>query len=154
VTHSSLQYLFNTTIATKQYSTNPRFRKFRRQFFHSSLSHILQSLKPGTTTHDVVRCCDGHFRRAIYRVGPSIADYPGQALLCYTSGMLRPIRCGTSCDQGAPDQNATPFFLCGGPGDAIDITNESDIANESDITDGGELELDIGNSSESDSDTQ
>ena len=82
--------------------------------------------------------------------------------------MSRPIPCGASCNQGAPDQSAMPFFLSGGPGDMIDIANESDIAhgksdiannesdieNESDITDCGELDLDIGNSSESDSDTQ
>jgi hypothetical protein len=34
------------------------------------------------TTPDVVRCCDGHFRRAVYGIGPYIADYPEQALLC------------------------------------------------------------------------
>lgn len=29
----------------------------------------------------VVKCSDGHFRRAIYNLGPYIADYPEQCLL-------------------------------------------------------------------------
>jgi hypothetical protein len=29
----------------------------------------------------ITRCCDGHFRRVIYGLGPYIADYPEQALL-------------------------------------------------------------------------
>jgi hypothetical protein len=39
------------------------------------------------TTPEVVRCPDGHFRRAIYGLGPYIADYPEQALLaCIVQG--------------------------------------------------------------------
>jgi len=39
------------------------------------------------TKPDVVRCPDGHFRRAIYGLGPYIADYPEQALLaCIVQG--------------------------------------------------------------------
>ena len=35
----------------------------------------------------ITRCCDGHFRRVIYGVGPYIADYPEQALLvCIVQG--------------------------------------------------------------------
>jgi hypothetical protein len=33
------------------------------------------------TEPEVVRCPDGHFRRAVYGLGPYIADYPEQALL-------------------------------------------------------------------------
>jgi hypothetical protein len=33
------------------------------------------------TTPEVVRCPDGHFRRAIYSLGPYIADYPEQVWL-------------------------------------------------------------------------
>lgn len=32
-------------------------------------------------TPEVIRCPDGHFRRAIYSLGPYIADYPEQVLL-------------------------------------------------------------------------
>lgn len=33
------------------------------------------------TTPEVVKCPDGHFRRAIYGLGPYIADYPEQVWL-------------------------------------------------------------------------
>jgi Plavaka transposase len=63
------------------------FRKFRRQLLHSSLAKILESLKPGMTTPEVVRFPDGHFRRVVYGLGPYIADYPEQALLaCIVQG--------------------------------------------------------------------
>jgi hypothetical protein len=79
--------LTTCTIADKQHMDDPDFRLFRRQLFHSSLSNILQSLKPGMTTPEVVRFPDGHFRRAIYGLGPYIGDYPEQALLaCIVQG--------------------------------------------------------------------
>ncbi|KAK7684398.1 hypothetical protein QCA50_012345 [Cerrena zonata] len=64
----------------KKYSNNVPWRKFRRQLFHSSLSAILQSLRPWMTTPYVIRCPDGHFRRAIYELAVYIADYPEQVL--------------------------------------------------------------------------
>lgn len=42
---------------------------------------MLQSLKSGMEKAEVVRCPDGHHRRAIYGIGPYIADYPEQVLL-------------------------------------------------------------------------
>jgi Plavaka transposase len=64
-----------------------KFRNFRRQLFHMSLAKMLESLKPGMTTPEVVRFPDGHFRRVIYGLGPYIADYPEQALLtCIVQG--------------------------------------------------------------------
>jgi hypothetical protein len=42
---------------------------------------MLESLKPGMTTPEIVRCPDGRLRRVIYGLGPYIADYPEQALL-------------------------------------------------------------------------
>ncbi|KIM76997.1 hypothetical protein PILCRDRAFT_12366 [Piloderma croceum F 1598] len=63
------------------------FRKFRRQLLHSSLAKMLECLKPFMTEPDIVRCTDGHFRRAIYGLGPYIADYPEQCLLaCIVQG--------------------------------------------------------------------
>jgi hypothetical protein len=48
---------------------------------------MLESLKPGMTTPEVVRFPDGHFRRVIYGLGPYIGDYPEQALLaCIVQG--------------------------------------------------------------------
>ena len=31
---------------------------------------------------EVIRYADGHFRRTIWGIGPYIADYPEQVLLC------------------------------------------------------------------------
>jgi Plavaka transposase len=42
---------------------------------------MLESLKPGMTTAEVVRCADDHFRRAVYGLGPYIGDYPEQIAL-------------------------------------------------------------------------
>ncbi|KAJ6621814.1 hypothetical protein B0H10DRAFT_2162891 [Mycena sp. CBHHK59/15] len=63
------------------------FRTFRRNLFHGSLRHILQSLKPGMTIPEVALFADGHYRRVIYGLGPYIADYPEQVLLaCVVQG--------------------------------------------------------------------
>lgn len=67
--------------ADREYADDAKFRKFRRQLFHTSLHTILRSLKPGMTVPEVVRYPDGHFRRTIYGLGPYIADYPEQSLL-------------------------------------------------------------------------
>ena len=48
---------------------------------HESLKTILNPLKPFMTKPDVVKCPDGHYRRAIYTLGPYIADYPEQVLI-------------------------------------------------------------------------
>ncbi|KAF8256834.1 hypothetical protein EI94DRAFT_1774813 [Lactarius quietus] len=62
------------TIPKSAYSYHLEFHKFRRQLFHSSLSHILQSLKPWMTTPQIT-------------LGPYIADYLEQVLLaCIVSG--------------------------------------------------------------------
>lgn len=55
------------------------FRDFRRRLFHGSLVVINNPLKPYMTKWDIVRCADHHFRRAIYGIGPHIADYPEQS---------------------------------------------------------------------------
>ncbi|KZP25932.1 hypothetical protein FIBSPDRAFT_732975 [Athelia psychrophila] len=71
----------------KKHNNDAKYRKFWRQLFHSSLSKILQSLKAGMTTPEIMRCPDGHYRRGIYGLGPYIADYPEQALLaCIVQG--------------------------------------------------------------------
>ena len=48
---------------------------------HESLKTILSPLKPFMTKPDIVKCPDGHYRRAIYVLGPYIADYPEQVLI-------------------------------------------------------------------------
>ena len=73
--------------ASNENRDDANFRKFRRQLLHSSLAKILESLKPGMTTPELVRFPDGHFRKVIYGLGPYIADYPEQALLaCIVQG--------------------------------------------------------------------
>jgi hypothetical protein len=62
-------------------TVNDQFRDFRRRLFHGCLKKILQKLKRYMTKWDLVRCSDNHFRRAIYGVGPYIADYPEQVLV-------------------------------------------------------------------------
>lgn len=54
------------------------FRDFRRRLFHGCLSMILEPLKSFMHEWDIVQCSDHHFRRAIYGIGPYIADYPEQ----------------------------------------------------------------------------
>lgn len=82
-----LLLMLKNSLANKKFANDAHFRKFRRQLFHTSLAKILESLKPGMTTPEVVRCPDGHFRRVIYGLGPYIADYPEQALLaCIVQG--------------------------------------------------------------------
>ncbi|KAI9067436.1 hypothetical protein FKP32DRAFT_1672995 [Trametes sanguinea] len=71
----------------REFKDDPRFRKFRRQLFHTSLHTILLSLKPGMSEAEIVRCADGHYRRVVYGLGPYIADYPEQVLLsCIVQG--------------------------------------------------------------------
>ena len=77
----------NQHLADKEHESSAQFLQFRRQLFHSSLTHILMSLKPWMTTPRVTRCADGHWRWVIYGLGPYIADYPEQALLsCVVGG--------------------------------------------------------------------
>jgi hypothetical protein len=49
--------------------------------YHVCLAHVFAPLKAGMTTPEVVKCPDGHFRRAVYGLGPYIADYPEQVWL-------------------------------------------------------------------------
>jgi hypothetical protein len=81
----SLTYGF--LLATHEYRDDAKFRKFRRQLLHSSLAKILEPLKPGMTTPEVVRFPDSYLRKIIYGLGPYIADYPEQGLLaCIVQG--------------------------------------------------------------------
>lgn len=55
------------------------FRMFKRQLYHTSLSSVLDPLRPGTTKPEVLRCPDAHYRRAIYGIAAHLMDYPEQA---------------------------------------------------------------------------
>ncbi|KAG0703821.1 hypothetical protein DFH29DRAFT_874268 [Suillus ampliporus] len=64
---------------TKQHAKTVIFHKFNCQLFHSSLSFILQNLKPGMTKPEVVHFGDGHYHHIIYGLGPYIANYEEQS---------------------------------------------------------------------------
>ncbi len=74
-------YYYKPLAAERKDADTAIFRRFRRQLFHTSLAAILQSLRPGMDIAEVVRCPDGHFRHAIWALGPYIADYPEQVLV-------------------------------------------------------------------------
>ncbi|OJA18532.1 hypothetical protein AZE42_13121 [Rhizopogon vesiculosus] len=65
----------------QQHISDPAFWKFRWQLFHSSLSKILETLKPAMSRPEVARCADKHYRHVIYGLGPYIADYEEQVVL-------------------------------------------------------------------------
>ncbi|EKM77823.1 hypothetical protein AGABI1DRAFT_101528 [Agaricus bisporus var. burnettii JB137-S8] len=57
------------------------YQRFVRQMYHMCLARVFAPLRSGMTSPEIVRCPDGHFRRAIYSLGPYIADYPEQVWL-------------------------------------------------------------------------
>ncbi|KAG9223441.1 hypothetical protein PLEOSDRAFT_154734 [Pleurotus ostreatus PC15] len=57
------------------------FKQFCRQLYHSCLAKTFAPLQHGMTVPEIIRCADGHYRRAIYGLGPYIADYPEQVWL-------------------------------------------------------------------------
>ncbi len=56
-----------------------------KEIYHKALAQILSPLRHGMTTPHVMKCPDGHFRRAVFELGPFIADYPEQV---YLSGVV------------------------------------------------------------------
>jgi hypothetical protein len=68
-------------LADKANSETAEFRQFRRQLYHSSLSFIFSSLKPGMMIPEVVQCPDHHFRHVLWGLAPYIADYQEQLIV-------------------------------------------------------------------------
>ena len=68
-------------IASKKHRKTAKFQTFCRQMYHTCLARVFRPLKDGMTTPEVVKCPDRHFRRAVYGLGPYIADYPEQVWL-------------------------------------------------------------------------
>ena len=80
-------YNYYMIIAEWHHADDPEFRKFRRHLFHTTLEAILEIFKSVMEEPEVVKCPDGHLRRAVYGLGPYIADYPEQCLLsCIVQG--------------------------------------------------------------------
>ena len=72
-------------LAAKEHKDTLEFRLFQKQVYHASLARILAPLKPWMKTPRTIRCPDGRYRRAIFQLGPFIADYPEQV---YLSGIV------------------------------------------------------------------
>ncbi|KAJ7483958.1 hypothetical protein B0H11DRAFT_2416136 [Mycena galericulata] len=66
---------------TKKHRKSDAYQRFVRQLYHACLARVFEPLKAGMTTPEIIRCPDGHFRRAVYGLGPYIADYPEQVWL-------------------------------------------------------------------------
>ncbi|KAI6098291.1 hypothetical protein EDD16DRAFT_1768168 [Pisolithus croceorrhizus] len=66
---------------TREHANTPAFRKFKRQLFHSSLTHILSSISRPMKVPEVVLFGDNYYRRVIYSLAAYIADYEEQVLL-------------------------------------------------------------------------
>ncbi|KAJ7026200.1 hypothetical protein C8F04DRAFT_1298099 [Mycena alexandri] len=66
---------------SKRHRRSEAYQRFVRQMYHACLARVFEPLKAGMTTPDVIKCPDGHFRCAIYGLGPYIADYPEQVWL-------------------------------------------------------------------------
>ena len=73
--------LAHIQVASKRQRKRPEFQKFCRQLYHACLDMVFSPLKPYMVKPKLVKCPDGHFRRAIFSLGPYIADYPEQVWL-------------------------------------------------------------------------
>ncbi|KAI0735779.1 hypothetical protein C8Q76DRAFT_690321 [Earliella scabrosa] len=71
--------------AAHEWEKDKKFRIFKKQIYHASLVKILEPLRAEMTTPHVLRCPDGHFHHAIFKLGLFIADYPEQV---YLSGIV------------------------------------------------------------------
>ncbi|KAH9846008.1 hypothetical protein C2E23DRAFT_872599 [Lenzites betulinus] len=69
----------------REWENDNEFRIFKKQLYHGSIAKVLEPLRPGMTQPHVMRCPDGHYRRAVFQLGPFIADYPEQV---YLSGVV------------------------------------------------------------------
>lgn len=79
--HLHFLIVSNVIIACREEEDSAEFRTFRKQLYHACLAILMQPLGPGMTTPEVVKCPDGRLRRAIFQIGPFIADYPEQVVL-------------------------------------------------------------------------
>ena len=81
------KFTYKATSADWEFESDPEFCAFRCHLLHSSLAAMLETMKPAMSKPEVTLCADGHYRRAIYGIGPYIGDYPEQALLaCIVQG--------------------------------------------------------------------
>ena len=85
--HSNLIKTKIIILADREFEKDPEFHTFCCHLFHTSLTAVFETMKPAMEKPEITLCADGHFRRAIYGLGPYIADYPEQVLLaCIVQG--------------------------------------------------------------------
>lgn|ERR1700761_5164872 len=70
-----------TLLASRLDRERIEFQRFCRQLYHKCLELVFEPLRPFMTAPTVVKCPDGNFRRAVFGLGPYIADYPEQVWL-------------------------------------------------------------------------
>ncbi|KAG1859702.1 hypothetical protein F4604DRAFT_1882719 [Suillus subluteus] len=90
---NNIQYTHHNALALIRYLTIPktekknvddptsRYRKFKKQLFHSSLSKIFTNLRPRMMTPEVIHCGNMHYQCVIFGLGPYIADYEEHVVL-------------------------------------------------------------------------
>ncbi|KAI6118441.1 hypothetical protein F5141DRAFT_1062017 [Pisolithus sp. B1] len=76
----------NTLHSTREHASTQVFHKFKRQLFHSSLTHILYSLRHPMKEPETILFGDNYYRRVIYALTAYIADYEEQC--CHDSAKL------------------------------------------------------------------
>ncbi|KIJ04990.1 hypothetical protein PAXINDRAFT_21730 [Paxillus involutus ATCC 200175] len=73
---------------------------------------ILQSIKLGMTTPEIMHFGDGHFHRVVFGLGPYIADYKEQALLAcieHTEALVEEFRLKALWDEYRIVGQLVPF---------------------------------------------
>ena len=68
-------------VADHESHNDIKYQRFCHQLLHTSLQNILEPIRLHMTTPKTIHCPDGHYRQAIFLLGPYIADYPEQCLL-------------------------------------------------------------------------
>ncbi|KAI9430281.1 hypothetical protein H4582DRAFT_2113894 [Lactarius indigo] len=66
---------------SKSHREHIDFQCFCRQLYHKCLELVFNPLRRYMMVPTVVKCPDGHFCRAVFSLGPYIADYPEQVWL-------------------------------------------------------------------------
>lgn len=73
--------MYLLSVGSRSEADSETFRTFRRQLIHNSLTVILECFGEHMEVPEVVVTPDNHYRRAIYGIGPYIADYQEQVLI-------------------------------------------------------------------------
>ncbi|KAF6763988.1 hypothetical protein DFP72DRAFT_873930 [Ephemerocybe angulata] len=103
------------------------YKTFARQLYHACIAYIFEPLRKGMSEPDLVRCPDQHFRRAIYSIGPIIADYPEQVWLTgivqgwCPKGRSRPEDLDTPCSERRTHELSDALIEAYDPGTLWDL---------------------------------